>query len=92
MRVVVMGILLAALGSTALAQRGGRALERFDKDGDGRLSPAEVAEAPCLRDEFAALDANKDGALSREELAAFHQNRKQRAECDGQGPKGRGAP
>ena len=41
-------------------------IQRYDADGDGRLSRAEFVEAP-----FQALerfDANGDGALSREEL------------------------
>ena len=37
---------------------------KLDADGDGRLSAAEIANAPAV---LKALDANGDGKLSREE-------------------------
>jgi Ca2+-binding EF-hand superfamily protein len=56
-----------------------RADERFkaaDTDGDGRLSKAEAEKGmPMLGRRFDVLDADKDGALSAEELAA-HQRRR----------------
>ena len=49
--------------------------ERFrqaDKDGDGTLSKAEAeAGMPRLTKDFDAIDANKDGKLTQEELRAY---------------------
>ncbi|HEX4943135.1 MAG TPA: hypothetical protein VFV55_02210 [Usitatibacteraceae bacterium] len=45
---------------------------RLDADGDGKLSRAEVANAPRLSQEFDAIDADKDGFLTIEELQAAH--------------------
>ena len=52
-----------------------RAQERFrqaDKNGDGALSKAEAeAGMPRLAKDFAAIDANKDGKITPEELRAY---------------------
>lgn len=48
----------------------GRGFARWDADGDGKLSRAEVANAPRLSQEFDAIDANKDGFLTLDELQA----------------------
>jgi Ca2+-binding EF-hand superfamily protein len=52
-----------------------RMQERFrgaDKDGDGALSKAEAeAGMPRLAKHFDAIDANKDGKLSQDELRAY---------------------
>jgi hypothetical protein len=82
--------LLISLSSLALAQRGGRAIERFDQDKDERLSKTELAEAPRLNARFDEIDSNRDGFISREELAAFRAQQKMNKNCDGQGPKGPG--
>src|SRR5207244_10202407 len=47
---------------------GPRLVRRYDRDGDGKLSPAEIGLSP---ERFRALDADGDGKLSPEELAAF---------------------
>ncbi len=44
--------------------------KKLDADGDGRLSRGEVAGHPRLANGFDAIDANKDGFLSVEELEA----------------------
>lgn len=56
------------------ARRGGRGqgFTRWDADGDGMLSRAEVANAPRLSQDFDAIDTNKDGLLTVEELQAAH--------------------
>jgi hypothetical protein len=42
----------------------------FDKDGDGKLTRAEVTDARLLR-LFDRADANKDGAVTKEELTTL---------------------
>ena len=48
-------------------------LTKFDNDNNGLLSKAEVAVSKnkTLLDNFDAIDANNDGALSEEELKSF---------------------
>jgi Ca2+-binding EF-hand superfamily protein len=47
--------------------------KKLDSDGDGRVSLAEAqAGAPRLAEHFDQLDANKDGYLTPDELAAAH--------------------
>lgn len=49
-------------------------LKAIDANGDGLLSRAEVdAKAPRLAKHFDAIDTNKDGQLSPEELATARQ-------------------
>lgn len=46
-------------------------VKAIDKDSDGRISRAEAeAKTPMLAKHFDKLDTNKDGYLSREEMAA----------------------
>jgi Ca2+-binding EF-hand superfamily protein len=47
--------------------------KKVDTDGDGRISRAEAqANAPRLAEQFDQLDANNDGFLTPDELAAAH--------------------
>src|SRR6478609_8843307 len=60
----------------APSQRHGAFMERLkaaDTNGDGLLSRTEAAALPRLADRFDAIDANKDGQVSFDELKAFHQ-------------------
>ena len=43
----------------------------LDVDGDGYISRAEAKPHPTLDAEFNAIDSNRDGRLSREELAGW---------------------
>jgi len=44
---------------------------RVDTDGNGQISRDEAKAAPRLSQNFDAIDANKDGSLSRDELHAW---------------------
>jgi len=44
---------------------------RLDVNGDNHLTPAEVRAVPELAENFIALDRNRDGELTRTELADF---------------------
>jgi len=48
------------------------AMKKMDSDGDGRLSLDEHAEAAANK--FGEWDANDDGSLTRQELAAGYKN------------------
>ena len=45
-------------------------IERQDTDKDGRLGQSELAAGPGAERMFARIDANGDGAISREEMEA----------------------
>lgn len=47
---------------------GPRLVRQYDRNRDGKLSPAEIGISP---EKFAALDTDKDGKLSPEELRGF---------------------
>ncbi|HUT36854.1 MAG TPA: EF-hand domain-containing protein [Planctomycetota bacterium] len=76
-----------------------KVLEKFDKDGDGKLAPEERAAArDALVDRIMQrFDKDGDGKLSREELAQalvalrqrFEQARQHRG---GQGPRAQAGP
>jgi len=61
----------AALGGAASAQDG-RTTSRADRDGDQRISLAEMQGVAAAR--FAALDADRDGRLTRDERRAGRQS------------------
>lgn len=81
----ITAILVSALSVTAIAaaahDRGGRggpermpiAFEALDADGDGRITPEEMAAQREAR--FAAADANGDGQLDAAELLAQREAR-----------------
>lgn len=67
-------VLSCSLNFSVLAQvsPGTAAFQRFDKNGDGKITRDE-APGP---DGFNAADADKDGAVTRQELAAYLEQRR----------------
>jgi hypothetical protein len=49
-------------------------LKAADTDGNGTLSRAEAAALPRLAERFDAIDANRDGQVTFDELAAFRKS------------------
>jgi Ca2+-binding EF-hand superfamily protein len=65
--------------------RGEEMFRKADANSDGFLSEDEAARtSPQLAQNFAAMDADKDGRLSREEIRGFMQRQRH-----AQGPRGR---
>jgi hypothetical protein len=64
------------------ADRHARGAERFkhaDSNGDAKISRAEAeTNAPRLAKKFDAIDANKDGQLTQEELSAYRETKRSR--------------
>jgi hypothetical protein len=58
---------------------------RMDANGDGFITREEAKGRPMLEKNFDAIDTNKDGKLSREEMKAAHEQHK--AEHAGHHPK-----
>ncbi len=75
--VAVAGVVQAARGYGGCGGMAGKMIghhvvERFDTDGDGRLTQAEIDAARA--DHMARFDANSDGALTLEEFEGlFHE-------------------
>jgi hypothetical protein len=46
----------------------------LDTNGDGSISRAEATTAPHLAEKFDSIDADKNGALTRDELAAWRKS------------------
>ena len=50
----------------------GQGWKKWDANGDGKLSREEVANSPRLGANFEAIDTDRDGFLTAEELRAAH--------------------
>ena len=77
--VSLAAIALAAASFAALAGEGGPRGDHFkkaDTNGDGMISKAEASAMPRLAKNFEAIDANKDGQVTADEMRAFHEKRR----------------
>ena len=69
---------LVMAGDGPRGDRGAAMLERLkaaDTDGNGMISRDEAKALPRILKNFDAIDANRDGQITMEELHAFHQAR-----------------
>jgi Ca2+-binding EF-hand superfamily protein len=76
--IMACGLLLggAATAQSARGERMEAKLKAADTDGDGLISRAEAQRAfPKGAQRFDAIDTNRDGYLSRDEIAAFRAER-----------------
>ncbi|MBB34016.1 MAG: hypothetical protein CME88_13115 [Hirschia sp.] len=62
------------------AEMAAKHIARFDTDGDGKVSEAEVEAFKAAR--FAEADANGDSKVTADELHAFHEAEKARREAE----------
>lgn len=70
---------LVAASVAAYAGEGGPRGDHFkkaDTNGDGMISRAEAATLPRLAKNFDAIDANRDGQVTADEMRAFHEKRR----------------
>ncbi len=67
-----------------MAERTQAMLDNMDNDGNGSLSEDEMGEGPGMRN-FARLDADNDGAISKVEAEGAMQHRKKRGHGWGMG-------
>lgn len=75
MKVLLIGAATAlALGGAAMAQDGRRGPGAADTDGDSRVSRAEFIASALQR--FDTNDANRDGAITTEEVRAARETRR----------------
>ena len=84
-KTIVAGVFTLALGlSVSFAQQADgkqnpehkSMFERFDADGDGKISKAEAAKAERgpLKENFDEIDANHDGFVTKDEMKIFREN------------------
>ena len=65
-------------------------LSKMDTNGDGKLSPIEIADNERMKNSFSEYDTNKDGSIDLAEMVA--QLRKRMAAGGGGSGAARGAP
>ncbi len=68
---VASQVAFAATGEAPRAD-GQKQMQRADKNGDHKISREEAAAHPRLAKRFDAIDANKDGFITRDEMKAAH--------------------
>lgn len=86
LHIVMLALATASASTVALAQTAAAgARPRPDANGDGVITRDEAAQFPRLLARFDALDKNKDGKLSGDELSGWRHGGK----ADGEGMEGR---
>ncbi len=76
--------LQARMLAQMLARQSARMIDNLDDDGNGTLSAAEMGEGP-ISDNFARIDTDNDGAISKDEAEAMAAKMKHR---EGRGDRG----
>jgi hypothetical protein len=73
MKTILTGVLLAAFAVAANAgdPMKSKSFKDLDANGDGKLSPAEVASMTSLKTDFRGADSNSDGFLSEAEYQTW---------------------
>jgi EF-hand domain pair len=74
---------VAASGFAQAEQGKHGGIRKLDTNGDKLISREEAKANPKLSKNFDAIDANKDGQLSRDEIKAFHKVHKLDQDGDG---------
>jgi Ca2+-binding EF-hand superfamily protein len=74
--------LQAQMQARMLAARSARMIENMDDDGNGTLSEAEMGEGPIAAN-FARIDTDNDGMISKEEAEAAREHRRKRGDRGG---------
>lgn len=72
---LMSSISVLMLSATAAFAGPGEGMRHLDTNGDGVISREEAARAPRLAQNFDAIDTNKDGKLTPDEMRAFHQQK-----------------
>jgi Ca2+-binding EF-hand superfamily protein len=71
--------------SAAEVEMSEQALKKYDSDGDGVLCKKEHRAMFHQQNSFAALDSNKDGSLSQDEMAKLRRMDSRKYDADGDG-------
>jgi Ca2+-binding EF-hand superfamily protein len=79
---------LLAAGQRQNEERVSRMIDRFDKDGDGQLSQAELPKPRDAGKRFSRIDTDNSGGVSLEEFRAARDGRRGHREKSRQGDKG----
>jgi Ca2+-binding EF-hand superfamily protein len=69
---LTLGTLTAITAHAGPGADGQKKMQAIDKNGDGKISREEAAAYPRLVKRFDAVDANKDGFVTPQEMKAAH--------------------
>ncbi|PAY00203.1 calmodulin [Pseudoalteromonas sp. HM-SA03] len=71
MKNVLAALSIAVLSMVSASAFAGGDFEKLDTDGNGSISVTEASVSTSLTEQFANLDANADGELSKSEYANY---------------------
>ncbi|CAM3816207.1 MULTISPECIES: EF-hand domain-containing protein [Pseudoalteromonas] len=71
MKNVLAALSIAGLSMVSASAFAGGDFEKLDTDGNGSISVTEASVSTSLTEQFADLDANADGELSKSEYANY---------------------